>query len=52
MNDNIEFYKRRLAEHKRCYDLAVNANDEKEMKSNALEMRNINQIIKSIESKS
>lgn len=44
--ENIEFLKGRLAEHKRCYELAIDADDDQEMRRQAQEMRNIKEQIK------
>tara|TARA_R110000782_G_C14819187_1_gene413757 strand:+ start:21461 stop:21625 length:165 start_codon:yes stop_codon:yes gene_type:complete len=38
---NKESLETRLANHKICYDLAVNVGDDKEIKRHAVEMQNI-----------
>lgn len=44
---NKEKLEKRLADHKTCYDLAINAGDDKEMKRQAVEMQNIKAMLNS-----
>ena len=43
---NKERLEKRLADHKICYDLAVNAGDDKEIKRQAVEMQNIKAMLR------
>lgn len=45
MTENVELLKERFAKHKALYDLAVDADNPKEIKKQAEEMRNIKTMI-------